>query len=200
MKRLLLFLVFGILFLNAILVSTSYAQESIENSFKLFSSKSFKDKTTAINEIADSGEPIAVEILDSLLNGNLYYHKKNKDIITITETSSKNFELKNPITDESFGSKTKKQLKKEYKKVGINNKLRRLLNEKLAALTIYSEDKDVRLNATRNMLKNPTASTVEVLREAILKEQNNEVKDLMKVCIAAADARSTDVETQLSCY
>ena len=198
MKRLLLFLVFGILFLNAMLVSTSYAQESIENSFKLFSSKSFKDKTTAINEIADSGEPIAVEILDALLNGNLYYHKKNKDIITITETSSKNFELKNPITDETFGSKTKKQLKKEYKKVGINNKLRRLLNEKLAALTIYSEDKDVRLNATRNMLKNPTASTVEVLREAILKEQNTEVKDLMKVCIAAADARSTDVETQLS--
>lgn len=197
MKRLLTLLVLGFLFLNAILVSNSYAQESLENSFTLFSSKSFKDKTTAINAIADSGESIAVEILDALLNGNLYYHKKSKVIITIAETSPKNYELKNPLTEELLGSKSKKQLKKEYRKVGINNKLRGLLNEKLAALTIFSDDKDTRLNATRNMLKNPTVSTVEVLRKAVKKEQDAEVKDLMKVCIAAADARSGDIETQL---
>ncbi|MEM7401381.1 MAG: urea ABC transporter permease subunit UrtB [Pseudomonadota bacterium] len=197
MKRLLTLLVLGFLFLNAILVSNSYAQESLENSFTLFSSKSFKDKTTAINAIADSGESIAVEILDALLNGNLYYHKKSKVIITIAETSPKNYELKNPLTEELLGSKSKKQLKKEYRKVGINNKLRGLLNEKLAALTIFSDDKDTRLNATRNMLKNPTVTTVEVLRKAVKKEQDAEVKDLMKVCIAAADARSGDIETQL---
>ena len=197
MKRLLTLFVFGFLFLNTILVSALHAQESLENSFKLFSSKSFKDKSTAINAISESGEPNAVEILDALLNGNLYYDKKSKVIITIAETAPKNYELRNPLTDEDLGSKTKKQLKKEYRKVGINNKLRGLLNEKLAALTIYSEDKHTRLNATRNMLKNPTASTVEVLRDAVLKEQDSEVKELMEVCIAAADARSEDVETQL---
>lgn len=198
MKRLLTLLVFGLLFLNTIIVSALHAQESLENSFKLFSSKSFKDKTTAINMIAESGNPIALEVLDALLNGNVYYHKKSKSIVTITETKPKNYDLRNPLTEEKLGSTTKKQLKKEYRKVGINNKLRGLLNEKLAALTIYSDDKETRLNATRNMLKKPTASTVEVLREAVLKEKDAEVKELMKVCIAAADARSENVDTQLA--
>ena len=197
MKRLLTFLMFGFLFLNALHVNGLHAQESIEAGFKLFPSKSFKDKTNAINMIAESGDVIAVEVLDALLNGNVYYHKKHKYIVIITETKPKEYELKNPLTKENFGSKTKKQLKKEYRKVGINNKLRGLLNEKLAALTIYSEDKDIRLNATRNMLKNPTASTVDILRKAVLQEKDSEVKKLMNICIAAADARSEDVEIQL---
>ena len=50
--------------------------------------------------------------------------------------------------------KNKKELRKEYKKVGINNKLRRLINDKIATLTIYSEDKQTRLNATKNIIKN----------------------------------------------
>ena len=209
MKRLLTLSVFGLLFLSGLFFNGLNAEEiqakeiqieedTILTSFKLFSSKSFKDKTTAINSIATSGNPVAIEVLRALLNGNIYYHKKNKSVVLIAETTPKNFDLKNPLTEENLGSKTKKQLKKEYKKVGINNKLRGLLNEKLSALTIFSDDKNTRLNATRNMLKNPSASTVEVLRDAVLQEKDSEVKELMNVCIAAADARSDNVEVQLS--
>jgi len=199
MLRLLTLLMFGFIFLNGILLSSSLAEEnSIESSFKLFSSKSFKDKTTAVVEIAESGNPLAVEVLRALLQGNVYYHKKDKSVVLIQETTPKNYDLVNPLINEELGSKTKKQLKKEYKKVGINNKLRGLLNERLAALTIFSNDKKIRLNATRNMLKNPTTSTVEVLRKAIQQEKDSEVKELMGVCIAAADARSDDVEIQLA--
>lgn len=192
-------MMFAVICLYGILVGSTFAEEySIESSFKLLSSKSFKDKANAVTEIAESGEKISVEVLDAMLNGNLYYHKKNKEIITINETTPKNYDLKNPLSNQEIGNKTKKQLKKEYKKVGINNKLRGLLNEKLAALTIYSDDKQTRLNATRNMLKNSTASSVEVLRDAVNQESDTEVKELMNICIAAADARSEDVEVQLS--
>lgn len=199
MKRFLTLMMFAVICLYGILVGSTFAEEySIESSFKLLSSKSFKDKANAVTEIAESGEKISVEVLDAMLNGNLYYHKKNKEIITINETTPKNYDLKNPLSNQEIGNKTKKQLKKEYKKVGINNKLRGLLNEKLAALTIYSDDKQTRLNATRNMLKNSTASSVEVLRDAVNQESDTEVKELMNICIAAADARSEDVEVQLS--
>lgn len=203
MKRLLTLSMFGLLFLNGLLANSLGAAEIksdidvIQSSFKLFSSKSFKDKTTAINSIADSGNPIAITVLEALLDGKLYYHKKNKDIIVIQDIGSKSYDLKNPITNFSLGEKTSKQLKKEYKKVGINNKLRGVLNEKLAALTIFSDDKKIRLSAARNMLKNPSSSTVDVLRKAVLQEKDAEVKELMSVCVAAADALSDDVETQL---
>lgn len=204
MKRLLALTMFGLLFLNGLYVNGLSAEEvnanedSILSSFKLFSSKSFKDKTTAINSIADSGNPIAVTLLSALLEGKVYYHKKNKDIVVINEVASKNFEIINPISNTTAAEKTRKEFKKEYKKVGINNKLRGLLNEKLAVLTIYSEDKNIRLSAVRNMLKNPSSSTVEVLRSAILQEKNSEVKELMNVCIAAADTKSNNVDIQLN--
>ncbi len=204
MTRSLTLTVFGILFLSGLFINGLSAQEtkveesSLQSSFKLFSSKSFKDKTTAINLIADSGDPLAVGVLSALLDGKIYYHKKNKDIVVIYEITSKNYELINPITNTSLGAKSSKELRKEYKKVGINNKLRGLLNEKLAALTIFSDDKNIRLSATRNMLKNPSSSTVDVLRNAVKEENDSEVKELMSICIAAADTNSNDVEIQLS--
>ncbi len=204
MTRSLTLTVFGILFLSGLFINGLSAQEtkveesSLQSSFKLFSSKSFKDKTTAINLIADSGDPLAVGVLSALLDGKIYYHKKNKDIVVIYEITSKNYELINPITNTSLGAKSSKELRKEYKKVGINNKLRGLLNEKLAALTIFSDDKNIRLSATRNMLKNPSSSTVDVLRNAVKQENDSEVKELMSICIAAADTNSNDVEIQLS--
>ena len=204
MKKLLAFSMFGLLFLNCLYANGLNAgeikanEDPIQLSFNLFSSKSFKDKTTAINLIADSGDPIAVSILSSLLKGKVYYHKKNKSIVIINEIASKNYELKHPTTTSSIGVKTKKELKKEYKKVGINNKLRGILNEKLASLTILSDDKSIRLSAARNMLKNPSTSTIEMLRNAVLQEKDSEVKELMNICIAAADTYSDDVEIQLS--
>ena len=56
----------------------------------------------------------------------------------------------------------------------------------------------MRLSATRNMLKNPSPSTLELLRGAVLEEKDAEVKELMNVCIAAANTKSNDVEIQLN--
>lgn len=198
MKHLLI-LVIGLLFLNGLCAQEiAVTEDSMQSSFKLLTSKSFKEKTTAIHSIADSGNPIAIEVLSALLDGKLYYHKKNKEIIVINEVTSKNYDLIDPITKSSLGEKTKKELKKEYKKVGINNKLRGLLSEKLAALTIFSDDKTIRLSAARNMLKNPSASTIDVLRDAVLQEKDSEIRELMNICIAASDVNSDDVEIQLS--
>ncbi len=199
MKHLLALLMLGLLFLNGLYAEEiEVSEDPVKSSFKLLTSKSFKDKTTAINLIADSGNPIATEVLSALLEGNVYYHKKNKDIVLIIESTPKNYDIKNPITDTVLASKTKKELKKAYRKVGINNKLRGLLNEKIATLTIFSDDKRMRLSATRNMLKNPSPSTLELLRGAVLEEKDAEVKELMNVCIAAANTKSNDVEIQLN--
>jgi len=199
MKHFLAMVIIGSLFLNGL-----YAQDievtknQLQSSFTLLTSKSFKDKTAAISTIADSGNPLAETVLSSLLKGNVYYHKESKDIFIISETASKTFHVENPITENFSSVKTKKELRKKYKKVGINNKIRGLLKEKIATLTIYSSNKDIRLSATRNILKNLNPSSVEVLRNAVQKEQNSTVKQLMNVCIAVFDAKSNDPEIQLA--
>lgn len=173
------------------------AENSFSNDFNLLLSKSFDDKTAAIESIAESKSPAATAILKALLEGNLFYHKKEKSIVIVEETKPKEYEIKHPITNEAISEKSKKELRKIYKKVGINNKLRGLLNEKLAVLTIYSDDKNTRINAARNILKNPSVSSIEVLRAAVPSEKDPEVQELMNVSIAAADAQSNNVEIQL---
>ena len=204
MKRLLSVMTIGFLVIGGLsgkVISANEEQSADKlfvNDFSLLLSKSFDDKTTAINSIANSKNPAAADILTALLEGNLFYHKKNKETVIVEETAPKEFKIKHPISMQSLGVKPKKELKKVYRKIGINNKLRRLLNEKLAVLTIYSDDKETRISAARNMLKNPSFSTVEILRNAVQEETDAEVKELMRVCIAAADAKSDDVEIQLN--
>ena len=199
MKYFLALVVVGSLFINGLYAEDAeVAENSLQSSFTLLASKSFKDKITAINTIADSGNPLAEAILSALLKGDIYYHKNTKDIFIVSKTPSKEYNITDPITEESTSVKTKKELKKGYKKVGINNKIRGLLKEKIATLTIFSPDKDTRLNATRNILKNLSPSSVDVLRDAVQQEQDSKVKDLMHVCIAVFDAKSNDVEVQLT--
>ena len=107
MKHLLALLMLGLLFLNGLYAEEiEVSEDPVKSSFKLLTSKSFKDKTTAINLIADSGNPIATEVLSALLEGNVYYHKKNKDIVLIIESTPKNYDIKNPITDTILASKS----------------------------------------------------------------------------------------------
>ena len=185
-----------------ILFGNAFAQEEaashdLYDSFQQLTSKSFEKKSAAIESIASSGDNSAVEILTYLLNGKLYYSKSDKKVFIVKKDKTKIFDVIDPIKKELTGNKTKKELRKEYKKVSINNKLRRLLNEKISTLTIYSSNKQTRLNATRNILKNLNPSSIDLLRLAINEESDNDVKELMQVCIAAADAKSNDIDIQL---
>ncbi len=197
MKSLFVLIVIGALFLNGLYAAEKAIENSLKSSFELLSSKSFKDKAIAINLVAESGSSSAVSILSKMLEGNLYYDKASKDIVVITASAEKIYEINDPIANTSLGSKSKKELRKQYKKVSINNKLRGLLNEKIATLTIYSDDKSTRLSAVRNILKNLSPSSVEILHSAVQKETDTDVKELMNVCIAAAGAKSDNPKIQL---
>ncbi len=199
MKCLLVLTILGSLFLNSLYAEEYTGSDNpLQSSFRLLSSKKFTDKTTAILNIAESGSSQAVPILSQILEGNIYYHKKNKNIVLLSETTPGNYEILDPLTAKRLDTKSKKELRKKYRKVGINNKLRGLLNEKLATLTLYSEEKSTRLRAVRNMLKNLSPSAAVLLRNAITRETDSEVKALMGVCIAVSDARSKDPEIQLA--
>ena len=199
MKLIASIFLFIIISLNSIYaVEEITTEDPIAISFALLASKGFDDKTKAISLIANSGNESAISILTNLLKGNLYYAKKSKQIFIVTKTQSKEFEIFNPLTNEQVDKKNKKELRKRYKKVGINNKLRALINDKIATLTIYSEDKKTRLDATRNILKNLNPSSVEVLRNAVKEEKDNDVKELMNVCLAAVDVNSIDPKIQLA--
>ena len=189
---------FIIISINSIYaVEDNATEDPILSSFALLTSKSFEDKSKAISQIASSGHDSAVSILTNLLKSHLYYAKKNKQIYNVIKIRSKEFEIYDPLSNELLDKKNKKELRKEFKKVSINNKLRRLINDKIATLTIYSENKQTRLNATRNIIKNLNPSSVEVLRQAIKEEEENDVKEIMNICIAAVDANSKDPEIQL---
>ncbi len=199
MKRILVLVVFASIILHGLHAADDAGlDDSLQSSFGLLVSKSFSDKAAAIRDIAASRNPHSIRILSSLLDGNLYFHKKNQSMILVSATTTKEYEIFDLLTGKLIETKNKKELRKRYKKVVINNKLRGLLNEKLATLTIFSEDKSTRLTSVRNILKTLNPSAVKLLRDAITQEKDQDVKELMRICIAVFDARSEIPEIQLA--
>ena len=199
MKHIVLLVVFASISLHGLYAAEEKSLDnSLQSSFELLVSKSFSDKATAIHDIAASGNPYSVRILNNLLEGNLYFHKKSKSMALVLATTTKEYKIFDLLTEKLIETKNKKELRRNYKKVVINNRLRGLLNERLATLTIFSEDKGTRLTSVRNILKTLNPSAIKLLRDAITRETDQDVKEMMQICIAVSDARSEIPEIQLA--
>ena len=79
----------------------------------------------------------------------------------------------------------------------INNRLRRNLSLALARSELRSEDPAVRLTAAGELFKQPSSELAPDMRTALDKEQDAEVRDLLRVTLAGIDLASTDSALQL---
>jgi urea transport system permease protein len=79
----------------------------------------------------------------------------------------------------------------------MNNRLRRALALSIARCELSSEDAALRLAAATEMSKQPSQELDADMRKALAKEQNTEVRDVLRVALANLDLTSTDPELQL---
>ncbi len=156
-------------------------------------SKNFDTKATIIKEIETSNHQQSLAILKSLLEGNVYYIKSNKTIV-IAEISGKEAIISNAVNGELIG-KTKK---KKLKKVGINNKLRRVLNASIAKLSLGNEDPKVRKAAVIEMFKNINADTASIFSERLGQEKDQNVISALRTGINISNLKLGDHDEKLS--
>lgn len=152
---------------------------------------SYKQKEALIYKMAGTDDPRKLVILQNMLDGELYYRKQDKKIIT-RKKSAEQYRITDVLNKKSLGLVDSDNLKK----VRLNNKLRRLLRGFIARLSLEDESKKIRLSAVYNIQKNINDSGATLLRDALLLEKDGEVREAMLTGIALMDVLSEDKDTR----
>ena len=135
----------------------------------------YQEKETIINEIVASESDSALLIIESLKNADLFYNKKNGDVVTRIKLDNGKYQATSILSNEKLGEFKKRDLRK----IGINNNLRRAINGLVAELQISSSDISLRESAASELLKSAEISALPLLEKALLKETNDNVKDIL---------------------
>ncbi|MDO6784113.1 urea ABC transporter permease subunit UrtB [Neptunomonas phycophila] len=152
-------------------------------------SSSFDDKSEALQLLASENNPDTKEVLKLLGDGQLFYHKKEKQLFIIknydTGAEAINFDGQSQVISR----------KRDYKKVTLNNALRGVITQLTAEMELNATDPGVREVAVRDLMKDLSPSTVSLLKTRFTQEQNAGVKALIGTALAVNDLKSDDAAT-----
>jgi urea transport system permease protein len=136
----------------------------------------FKAREAAAKALGATGDPRAVPVLQTLLDGDLYATKAGGKVVFLKGAAATD-----PVTGASLGDIAKSDLEK----VKVNNGLRRSLRTIMGQMTLLSEDKAVRLTAAQSVLKDANPENLELLDGALAVETDPDVKAMMETARAA---------------
>ena len=136
------------LFYCVLFANISFAQTDSQNtpSFELavgsLAQAKLKEVATIASTIGSSSDPRAIDILQSLLEGQLYFIKESERIVVavLDPNDKKRFIIEDALSKEALGSTDKKSIKK----IRTNNRLRGNLRTAIAKLSLSSPDVDRR--------------------------------------------------------
>ncbi len=172
-------------------------EDSLENAWKILSNKNYNKKAKAIEVIAQQNPPEAIPAMKAMLEGQLYYAKRDKTLYFLKETEN-NYAF-TPVFDHDPTRKpVLQENKRGFKKVKVNNRLRTLIRQLLAVMQLQHEDADIRLSAVQELLKNPEAEAADLVESVIEKETDQRVMTTMQTLLAVIQLESGDEAAQLA--
>ncbi len=140
---------------------------------------SFTEKEKAIAAIAATGHARVAAVLTALSDNKLLIRKADR--LAVIGEGKGTLRIENATTGEALGEAAETDLDK----IAINNKIRRQLKTILGGLTLFSDDPAVRLKAANDIFRTRDLSSLEPLRNALAKEQDPPVKQVMAEALAA---------------
>ena len=177
---------------SCLIIPLSHAQtDKLGEAFSQLTSRSFDEKSEAINSIINSGHESTQKLLEALLAGDLFYRKKDKRIVFVSQEDSK-YRLFDAITAEDLGLVSKRKVKK----VGINNQLRGQLKLAISALALNHADAKVRLQAVEGMIGKADEPTLRKLEALKTTEKDSRVNDAINAVLAFGLLQSGTPEQQ----
>ncbi len=166
--------------------------DSLQQAWQSLTEKNYNQKNNAIKTIVQHNSPYAYDAMSAMLDGQLYFSKQNKVLYILFETDDI-YAFKPLFGSENNKQETIKQESKSgYKKVKINNRLRNLIRQNLAAIQLKHEDAGVRLKAIDVLLKDPSTEAGTLVLSVIDGETDNKVKSAMRTLLAIIDLQSND--------
>jgi urea transport system permease protein len=144
---------------------------------ELTSSK-LKQRAQAVEKLIITEDPRLEELFQALLNSNLYYRKADK-VVAIKVEKGTTTTVTNALTGKQMSSDGK------WKKIIINNAVRRDLRSVIANLQLTSDSIDKRLNAIEQILSQLDDKQIQALENRLKVEEDNKVQQQLRIAIAA---------------
>lgn len=151
--------------------------------------KSFAEKEAGIDSLAMSADRRVADILPALLEGQLFFVKKDKTLV-YGEQDGGAYRITSVLTGEQFAPVKKRKLKK----ISINNRMRNKIKTIIAHLDLSHQDPKVRLMAVNKILNNLDPATVTVLTNRMDIESDPKVRDTLAIALAVADLQNNDLK------
>lgn len=156
--------------------------------------KSTKQKLLAIEWLITSPEQVQNQaILQAWLDGRLYIHKSTKQLAVIeklTVGAEAQFIVSTTVsTVDNMGS---------FKKIRVNNKLRKVIRRNLAKLGLYSLDDVTRLAAVKSLVGIKDSALISEIKKVQSTEVNADILDAMTLAVAVFESSSVQKSEQLA--
>ncbi len=175
-------------------------QLTTEQILPQFSTAKFKQKAKLIEQVERSGDGLSAVVLETLLKGELFYLKSDKGILSkVTQLDDAQYEVTQLNADKAVTVIEKKALKKQYKKVKTNNKLRKAIKLSLARINLVNGTVDEKLKALEGLLASKSRGVPDLIRPLYESEENADVKEMMSVVLAVSTLKDSDsIDEQLA--
>ena len=148
----------------------------------------FDGKAELVETLVTSNHPRLATILNALNDSRLYYQEEgNRTVIGLNDAAE--MAIEDAVTGEALGQVSKRSLDR----ITANNRLRSLIENRLASLGLASADPQQRKAAVEAFLRNPDLAGAAPLRARLAAESDSGIKDLLSAALALADLASDDV-------
>jgi len=177
----------GLLLCTCVALACGAAQAVEADLLKQLGSDDFDEKATAIEAILARPDPTTLPVLKALQDGALYVDGQGggwikSDAGVIDAQTGKSAVMPSPEPGE----------------VTINNNLRGQIDAAMASLKLFSPDRASRLSAARSLQEGDDDSILPMLRKALEKESDADVKQAVALAAAAIALKSEDAAERLA--
>ena len=170
--------------------SQSYTQ-TLEEVLSALPKAKFAEKEKLIDTLGAIEDAVAIDVLNAMSQGTLYYHKKTKQVL-FTIKNDEGFEVVDVLTGANLGNFGKR----EVKRISLNNNLRKYIKNVIAKSSLMVDDPGERINAAEIIFKSNSPELYTVIQQAIANEENKRVLAKLKLTEARLGLLSDDHEVQ----
>lgn len=139
---------------------------SPDEALQALTGRDFRAKGEAITSLADSGDPRVLPLFAAIDGGDLYYHKRSLQLVIRQADGFLALDGGEPIMGKTS----------DFKRVVVNNALRRQITQASAQLQLSVPDAEVRLAAVKALLGKVDAELLPRLQQRRIDEPDDRVK------------------------
>ncbi|MCU4676936.1 urea ABC transporter permease subunit UrtB [Catenovulum sp. 2E275] len=179
--------------LMSVFSASAYSDE-FETLVQQLPHKNLRNITPVLTQIAEQDNEQVRFVLTEALNGDLYYLKSNKQVVSIRKTSSGDY----TATQIIGGQVLQNQSKSDMKKIKTSNSIRSEIRGLLAQIDLTHKNKNVRLGAVKQILDDPSDDSINLIKARLTQEEDADVVELIETAIAVNQLKNADDETKLA--